>query len=339
MSEKTLEDIIRQNVQLPAHPTSLGWYPVLHTKCDHGRKGPRAAFKFEGQVVGFHCFNCGHVAKYDPSEHPYLSDNMKEVMSDFLIPEAEYQQAVLTSLKNFHPEKDKEADNIVVENLEPDEIPLPELFYSLKDADENDRWAELARYYLEEERSVNPDSYPFMLSRPTKDPRLKKWHGRVIMPIYKDGKLIFYIGRDLTGKKTKKYETPSYSRDKVLYGYDKLHTDYDKPLYIVEGWFDAEAIDGVAIFGNEISDSKIKILNKSRRKKVYIPDRYGRGMAGAEQALEAGWAISTPNIGTCKDMSEAVQKYGKLYVLKTLADNTFEENFLATVKLKTFCEK
>ncbi len=337
MPEITLEDIIRNNVQLPLHPTALGWYPVLHTACDHGKKGPRAAFKFEGETVVFNCFNCGHAAKYDPSEHPYLSDNMTEVMEDFNIAKSKYQQVVLNALKN-HPEKKKDGEEVVVENLEPEEISIPKIFYFLKDAAEDDSWAKLARYYLEEDRNVDPNSYPFMLSHKTKDERLKKWHGRVIIPIYKGNKAIFYVGRDLTGKKMKKYESPSVTRDKVIHGYDILHKDYDKPLYVVEGWFDAEAIDGVAIFGNELNETKIKILNKSRRKKVYIPDRLGDGITAAEQALDAGWAISTPNIGTCKDMSEAVQEYGKLYVLKTLAENTCDDPFTAEVKLRTFCE-
>lgn len=336
MSELTLENIIRRNVMLPTQPTNLGWYAILHQKCDHGRKGPRAAFKFEGPITGFHCFNCGHTAKYDPTEHPYLSDNMKEVMEDFLIPESEYQQVVLQALK-LHPTKSDAETLKIKENLEPEEISLPDIFYHLSEA--NDSWAELARYYLKEKRGVIPANYPFMLAKKTNINHLKKWHGRVIIPVYKNKKLIFYMGRDLTDNKTKKYETPSVSKDTVLYGYDKLHTDYDKPLYIVEGWFDAESINGVAIFGNEISDSKIKILDRSRRKKVYIPDREGDGIIGAEQALEAGWAISTPNIGTCKDMSEAVFKYGKLYILKTLADNTVDDWFTASVKLRTFCEK
>lgn len=336
MAETTLEDVIRSNVSFPRGETKRGWYPVLHRTCDHGRKGPRAAFKFVGDVTGFHCFNCGHIAKYDPSNHVYLSENMKQVMSDFLIPEDEYQAVVLQNLAKQRGEESTSGAAVLDHKaLEPEILEMPPTFYPLKGA--TDSWAKLARYYLSEERDVDPDSYPFLLAKKTDDIYLKKWHGRVIMPIYKDEKLIFYTGRDLTGSKPKKYETPAVSRSPVLYGYDKLHKDFDKPLYIVEGWFDAFAIDGVAIFGNELNDIKIKILNKSHRKKVYVPDRFGDGIIGADQALEAGWAISTPNIGTCKDMSEAVQTYGKLYVLKTLVDNTTDDELSATIKLGIYC--
>lgn len=333
----TLEDIIRQYVNLPAVPNSKGWYPVLHYACDHGRKGPRAAFKFDGDTVGFHCFNCPLVGKYDPNEHPYLSKNMKQVMDDFGIPESEYQKVAIQALgRNKNNASDDESQESKI-NLEPEELKLPPTFYDLKDAD--NAWAQLARYYLEEERGVDLNSQTFYLSHQTDDPYLKKWFGRVIIPIYKDEKLIFYIGRDLTGKKQKKYESPPVSRDTILYGYDRLFKDYDKPLYVAEGWFDAYSVDGVAILGNEINETKARILNKSLRKKVYIPDRYGSGIGGAEQALNYGWSVSTPNIGTCKDMNEAVLKYGKLYVLKTLAENTVENGFAAKLKLNLFCEK
>lgn len=335
MAVKSLEDVIRSNVPF-LHPlTDLGWYPVLHQTCDHGRKGPRAAFKFEGDVTTFNCFNCGHHAKYDPNRYSYLSDEMKEVMEDFMIPEDEYQAVVLHNLGEYRGSKAGEEVQENKVNLEPEGLEMPSIFYSLKDA--NDSWAELARYYLQEERGIDPDSYPFMLARKTTHPKLKKYHGRVIIPVFKGEKLIFYIGRDLTGKKRNKYEMPSVSRDTVLYGYDKLHVDFDKPLYVAEGWFDAFAVDGVAIFGNRLNDTKVRILNKSRRKKVYIPDREADGMAAAEEALEAGWAVSTPEIGNCKDMSEAVQRYGKLYVLKTLVDNTFDDEFAASVRLGIYC--
>lgn len=333
----TLADIIRQYVNLPAVPNSKGWYPVVHSACDHGRKGPRAAFKLDGDSVGFHCFNCKHVAKYDPSEHPYLSKNMKQVMEDFGIPESEYQKPVFAALASRGQESNSENKKEEIINLEPEILNLPKTFYDLKDAD--DAWGDLARYYLEEERGVNVNSQTFYLAHKTDDPYLKKWFGRVIIPIYKDGNLIFYIGRDLTGKKTKKYESPSVSRDTVIYGYDRLFADYEKPLYVAEGWFDAFAVDGAAILGNEINATKAKIFNRSRRQKVYIPDRFGNGRQAAEQALEYGWSISTPNIGDCKDMNEAVLKYGKLYVLKTLAENTVSDSFSANVKLRIFCEE
>jgi hypothetical protein len=109
-------------------------------------------------------------------------------------------------------------------------------------------------------------------------------------------------------------------------------------LYIVEGIFDAMSIDGVAIIGNEITDAQIEWLNRSRRKKVYIPDRFGDGRRVALDCLEHGWSISTPDIGSCKDMNEAVKKYGKMYVMKSIAENT-ADGLVAETKLRIYSEQ
>lgn len=340
MEDKSLESVIRQYIHLPALPTSGGWYPVLCKVCnDHGRKGPRGGFKFDGETVAYHCFNCGPEMNtvYDPNKEARLPKKMKIVMHDYGIPDEAWQQVTFSNLgKQGKLTKDDELQP--AKNIEPIELPLPDIFYPLADATKDDKWAEIARWYLTEERGVDPDSYPFMLVKPTKDPKLKKWYGRLIIPIYKDNKLIFYYGRDLIGNKTKKYESPPTPKDRVMYGFDQLFEHTDAPIYIVEGWFDAYAIDGVAIFGNEITDAQTAWLNKSRRKKVYIPDRLGDGKRAAEDALEQGWSISTPDIGqSCKDMSDAVHKYGKMYVMKTIAENT-AAGFAAQTKLGVYCE-
>lgn len=331
-----LRDVITRYIQLDA-PTGTGWRPVLCKVCnDRGHKGKRAGFKFDHDKVAYHCFNCGHAAIYDPHENKKMPRKMVEVLRAFNVPDEEWQQVLFASLVAHDQHGNREsARQHPQTHIEPPTINPPNIFYFLKDAKRDDKWAEIARFYLQD-RNVDPNSYPFMLSRKTSTPHLKKWFGRVIIPIYKDNRLIFYIGRDLTGKATKKYESPSVSRERVLCGFERLFEHTDIPLYVVEGWFDAQAIDGVAILGNELSDAQITWLNRSRRKKVYIPDRFGSGFISAKQALKQGWCISTPDIGSCKDISEANDKYGRLYVMKTIADNTVT-GFEAEARLGVYC--
>lgn len=341
MKAKTLEEVIRQYIPMQPFPASTGWHPVLCKVCkDHGRKGLRGGFKFDGETVAYHCFNCGPEMNtiYDPNESKGMPKKMQHILTDFSVPQDEWQQVLLT---NLAVQKAGKKGEIIqqIENIEPEEIPLPDMFYPLADAKDGDKWAEIARWYLTEERGVDPDSYPFMLVTPTEDKFKKKWNGRLIIPAYKDGKLIFYQGRDLIGNKMKKYESPSTPKDKVLYGFDRIFEHTTAPLYIVEGWFDADAVDGIAIVGNELSEAQIQWLNRSPRKKVYIPDKSGDGQRSAKKALDQGWSISTPDIGqNCKDMSDAVNKYGKMYVMKSLADNT-ADGFVANTNLGIYCEQ
>lgn len=342
MSNPTLENVIRKYAPISGVPNSRGWWSTLCQVChDHGKKGLRAAFKFEGEAVGYNCFNCGHTAVYDP-DNPYIdkhgkkhytfSENMEKTLLAFGIPESESNQIILNNLNRYAPgTKIKK----VVQIEEPKPLSIPTFFYLLSEADPEDKWAEIARYYIED-RGFDPSTYPYMLAKKTTQPHLDKWLKRVIIPIFKDDDLIYYQGRDLSGKAMKKYESPAADRGRVIYGYDELHKRTDTPLFIVEGWFDAYSIGGIAIIGNSLMQEQISIINTSNRLKVYIPDRFGDGQRGANQALKLGWSVCTPDIGSCKDMNDAVLKYGKMYVMKTLMDN-ISKGFEAETKLQMYC--
>lgn len=331
-----LEEVIRQYIELDP-TTGTGWNPVLCKVCnDRGHKGKRAGFRFDGDNVAYHCFNCGHSTVYDHENHTSMPTKMIQVLNDFGIPEQEWQSVLFSSLANKNNNLSKQLPE--KKNFEPQIVEVPKEFYYLNDAPTNDKWAEIAKNYLVEERNINPNDYPFMLCHTKVDGALKKWVGRIIIPVFKNDNIIFYTGRDLTAAKRKKYESPSVSRSNVIFGFDRLFDFDDRPLYIVEGWFDAFMINGVAIFGNQISEGQAFWLNRSRKRKVYIPDRQGNGIKAAEQALRHGWSISTPDIGDCKDINEAIKRYGKLYVLKSIVDNTATE-FEAQMKLGVYCEK
>lgn len=340
MDVVSLEQIIRQHIHLPPTQSGTGWYPVLCKVCDDsGRKGPRAGFRFDtGGVVGYHCFNCSHKAKYDPAVSRSLSKAMTEILTSFNVPTESIERLALEAFKPRDLILNSTVQVEYTNPIEPTVVPLPSHFYELSGAAPNDKWAEIAKDYLEHDRGVDPTSHNFMLAHKTGDPVLDRWYGRVIIPVYKDKQLVFFIGRDLTGKKQKKYLSPSYSKEKIIYGYDKLFQQTDEPLYIVEGWFDAHVIGGVAILGNEISQAQATWLNKSYRDKVYIPDKQGNGRLAAERALDLGWSVATPEVGAnVKDMNDAVKKYGRLYVMKSLAEHT-ATGFAAKVNLGSYCQ-
>jgi DNA primase len=165
----------------------------------------------------------------------------------------------------------------------------------------------------------------------------KKWYGRLIIPFYRDNKLIFYQGRSLN-ESTRRYINSTVSNDAViLYNYKELTRNVDDPLFITEGFFDAYHLNGVAINGNELSPKKITVINQSRRRKIYIPDRYGNGKQAAFNAIEAGWDIAIPDIGDCKDINQAVVRFGLLYVYKSLMCN-IKSGFNAKVAVNTLCK-
>lgn len=342
MDIASLETIIKRYIKLPNHPSGTGWYPILCKVCsDHGKKGARGGFRFDDNKTAYHCFNCGHSTVFDPDTHKNMPEKMVQVLKAFNVPDDEWKAVLFANLNKR--DKDGEAKphikNSTIVSVEPAVIPLPSHFYPLAEASPNDQWAQLACAYLDTDRGVDPKSYNFLLAAhidiPNGDPDVNRWFKRVIIPIYKEKQLIFYVGRDLTGKHQQKYLSPSYSKEKVLFGFDELFRQTEEPLYIVEGWFDAFAINGVAILGNEISEAHATWLNRSQRRKIYIPDRLGDGWVAAERALELGWDVSTPEIGDCKDISDAVMKYGKMYVVKSIVDKTINKSTIGMDLAKT----
>ncbi len=348
MDVPSLEQLVRTHVHLPNRPSAKGWYNVVCKVCnDHGRKGPRAAFMFENEGVAYHCYNCPAKGSFNPDTSKTISRGLEEVLLAYGISEEDIAKVKLSLLGKKHEGQDP-AEAKRISNHDPKEIPLPLYFKTL---DYDSVWCEVAREYLSE-RLIDPDSYPFMVStdgtdvvheypkeiRPVMLNDAKKWVGRVIIPIYKNKKLIFYAGRDMTDSKTKKYESPSTPKHNVMFGFDELFADTTRPLYVVEGIMDAMIIGGVAILGNKFTDSQLHWLNRSNRQKVYIPDRFGDGDINAHIAVEQGWSVAFPEIGNCKDINNAAQEYGKLYVLTSIGQNT-ASGFGAKAQIGLYCKK
>lgn len=324
-----LEEVIRYHVPLPSYCNSRGFYSILCKVCgDHGRKGLRAGFTFDSDgKVGYHCFNCGIKTKYDPNEYVKISVKMKEVLTAFGIPEEDYKSIYLSNLKNNNVKNIKK--ETISQDLDPPQISLPSHFYKVL-SKTDDIWSTIAQEYLKS-RNFNINDYTFFLSNDD------KWLGRLIIPIYKNRKLIFYQGRKMDESiPGAKYRAADTTRDCVFFNYKEIFNYTQTPLFIVEGFFDAWLLNGVAILGNDFTPQQLKILEKSPRKKIYVPDKFGNGHIAAKQALEQGWSLGLPDIGMCKDIDESIKHYGKIYTIKSLVNNIYD-GINAEVRLKLWC--
>jgi len=210
------------------------------------------------------------------------------------------------------------------------ELPIPDHFYKLSDADSGNVIAAKARNYLINERFIDPESYPFYLSTGivnSNDPKeralAKILVNRLIIPSFRNGIMVYYTARALDDSSKTRYIDASTPKTNVIYGFDKLHSSSKGPLLVAEGFFDAHHLKGVAVLGNGISKAQVDILNSSQRQKVVVPDKNKKGDSRklAEQALELGWGVAFPLIGSCKDITNAIAKYGKLYVIDSIMKN------------------
>jgi hypothetical protein len=338
MQDLSLQPLIRQYVKLKNAASGKGWYTCKCKVCDDYKV--RAGFAFKGNETTYHCFNCNHVAKHNPDEHLSISDNMQSVLDSFGVPDDEYKALVLEILRNNYTRAAPSKKAAV--KSDPDtklvEIEFPKYFVPLSTA--TDTWAIIAKEYLQYDRGIDPEIYPFhILDNRLYDRSVEyHWRGRLITPYYRNSSVIWYQGRDLRPGSKFRYLNADTMSECILSDYEILNKDFDRNLYICEGFFDSICIGGTAIFGNTFKVGQMKLLSKSPRPKVFIPDRYGNGHIAANQAIAAGWAVSFPDVGTCKDVNEAIVKYGKLYVMKSIEDNVLYGS-AAQIAVNTLCKR
>lgn len=331
-----LETIIRQHIPLGHTPNARGFFPVLCRVCnDHGRKGKRAGFTFDDRNVGYNCFNCGHGATFDYNhDNTKLNRSMTEVLTAFGMTENDW----LPALRGFDENEQTEHTRKTL-SLAPNIVQLPDHFQRLTEHLSNE-YTNQAIDYLHS-RSIDFTAYPFYLAdwldkyKPTSEEN--KWYGRLIIPYFGESGIIAWQGRDLTDTKQRKYLNDDSGRSNIIINWNNMTLTPNQPLYVVEGFFDAYHINGVGVMSNKMSIEQIAILNKCAREKVVIPDKYGSGKQLAKQALKQGWSISTPDIGSCKDINEAIVKYGTLYVLNSIREHTYQGD-MAEIMLEMYCK-
>ena len=260
---------------------------------------------------------------------------MENILDSFGVPEDVIAQIRFESFKKFSGKK-LEQKKSHFENKDPTVIQLPKTFHRLVH-DQDDVWSLIAEEYLHD-RGIDIDDYKFYISKVHN--KTDRWSHRLIIPIYnKDGNVIFFQGRDLTDKKKSKYlSVDSVAKGSVIYGLDRLHTDVDRPLFVTEGFFDAFFLDGAAVFGNTMTEQQITFLSSSPRKKIVVPDRRGNGRMLALQGLQQKWDVSVIPWDDCKDVNDAVKRFGKLFVIKTLFDGVVS-GFTAEVHINVMCER
>lgn len=322
----TLRQVIEQHLPTSAHTNHKGWCNVVCRICnDHGNKGARAAFRWEDDAVGYNCFNCNHATKFDPATDDHMPPKMIELFQAYGIADVDWLPFV-----RFDREKAQRQSQQYT-SIVPTTIPIPNFFIPLQNDDSD--WSNYAIQYLKD-RNVNWQDQPFYLC----DKSNKEWYGRIVVPVYHNNNLIYYFGRDLTDKHKLKYKNAHTTDPGILFGYHNINNQTKDPIYICEGWFDAYPIKGVAVFKNKLSESQIKWLNRSNRQKVVIPDQYGNGSQLAQQAISLGWDVSFPFIDSdVSDVSSGISKYGLLWVLKSIRDNT-KTGFDAQLNIQVYCK-
>lgn len=333
---ETIEDIVKNKLMLI--PAPRGWNRIFCEVCGDGSrtKGPRGGWLFQEERAFYHCFNCNIDGSFDPNRDIPISKEMHKILQSFGIPEDAYKKLILK--KRFSGKGSTSPEKIASPIKA---IDIPDHFYKLSEATPDDLIAEKARAHLKW-RNIDPTAYEFYLSTGISkgDPKEKALArvmvDRLIIPAFKEGRMVYYQARALEEGAKSKYISLDVPRNNIIYLYDNLYQNLASPLFVTEGFFDAFHLKGVSVMENKLTSQQIEHLQRSPRQKVVVPDRKGDSQRLALQAVELGWSVSIPDIGQdAKDIDHAIRIYGKLYVIHSVLQSIREGNSaLAAIRLK-----
>ena len=193
----------------------------------------------------------------------------------------------------------KKGERITYHDLEV--VELPKEFQPLYSASTTSFIANKVRRYLYKRGLTDNDFVKYNIGYcMTGD-----YAGRIIIPSYdENNNLNFFVGRTFEDA-FMKYKNPSASKDIVVF---ENMINWDQPLVLVEGVFDAMAVkrNAVPILGKTLSKSLMKKLISSKVQDIYIAldkDAEKKAVSYSEQFLSMGKRVFFVNM-LDKDPSE-----------------------------------
>lgn len=302
-------DKFRTLIPPRAKNSPSGWTSFNAPCCQHRGHSPdtrkRAGVRFDGNGIVYNCFNCKFSTGWQPGS-PF-GEKMKTLARWLGAGEDTIKELVFEALKT-------EGEDYQPDQYQPkldfSDKPLPEGAMSLSewikinDTDVDDLLLPVIEYVTN--RGFDPMSDNFYWTP------IAGYKDRVIIPFRWEGRIVGNTARKVTDGK------PKYLSDQhphFIFNFDR-QTEKQKYIIVTEGPFDALAIDGVALLTNDIAEQQSRIINSLGTEVIIIPDQDRAGLVLFDRALELNWSVAMPNWqDDIKDVADAVQRYGKLFVI------------------------
>jgi len=287
-----------------------GWTSFNAPCCQHRGHKPdtrkRAGIRFDGNGIVYNCFNCKFSTGWQPGS-PF-GEKMKTLSrwlgaSEDTIKELIFE-AMKTESEEYQPEHHEPKLEFTDKELPEGAMPLIDWVNSEYWKDVSSEVEPVIEYVVG--RGHDPFDGNFYWSPSA------GYESRVIIPFRWEGRIVGNTARKVTSGK------PKYLSDQhphFVFNFDNQKED-QKYILVVEGPFDALAINGVALLTNEIADQQSRIINSLGAEVIVIPDQDRAGLVLFDRAAELGWSVAMPTWDDdVKDVADAVQRYGKLFVI------------------------
>jgi len=283
--------------------TASGWTSFNSPCCEHNGQSKdtrgRGGIKLTDDGWVYHCFNCNFKATFKIGRP--LSVKLRKLLSWLKVDSHDIEVLNLESLKH---------------RTLADLIPTPSAPPLMSYADRplgttvelisNNTQDQVLVDYLHS-RGLTLDDYPFMKDSAQSRPG-------VLIPYTYKNRIVGHTIRFLDSRK------PKYLSDQpphFVFGVDLQNSSWSAVI-VVEGVFDAISINGVGLLHNDISNEQARVLQSLGKEIIVVPDQDLAGLAVVDKAIEYGFSVSVPNWEGCKDVNDAVCKYGKLFTLLSI---------------------
>lgn len=252
-------------------------------------------------AVSYHCFNCNFKTSW--TQGRTLSFKMRKLMRQLGFDESEILRLDIDLLN--------QADLEQLIQREPEPVWTPNwLDYEL----DFDVWP------VEDEEKIN-----YLKQRQVYD--LAVWletdteyaglNKRVILPMTYENRLVGFQSR-YVGTIPEKY-SKYYKKVPSDYVFGLDNQKNNRQFVIVsEGEFDALLTSGLSLGSNNLSDHQAQLIEDLNIEPIVIPDKDKSGLQLVERAADYGWSVSFPEWEDCKDVSDAVMKYGRLFAIHSI---------------------
>lgn len=311
--------------------TSSGWISFNAPCCTHrGQsqdKRQRGGLKPNTENGwSYHCFNCGYTASFILGRN--LSFKARKFLEWLGVDQQIIEQINIESLRHRTMNGLIENQKTRIKAVEFEERDLP-ADLELIDID-NPEHLQYIEYL--EGRSIDSVGYPYMVS-PAADGRASK---RIVIPFTHKGLVVGNTSRFIDDRQPKFI---SDAQQGYVFGVD-LQKDNWEHLIVVEGVFDALAINGVAVLHNDINSTQAQVIKSLGKNITVVPDRDQAGMALIDKAIELNWAVSIPAWPDgIKDVNDAVICMGKVATLLTILNARETNKYKIEIKRKQLVKR
>ena len=336
-------EFIRQHMPVGWKHTPSGWIsgncPMCSQRGHRADTRGRGGIMFKDDTFQYNCFNCGFKTGW--SEDRRIGGKLTSLLKTFGVDESDIQRINLELLreqdskdisKQFIKQEKETKTKIDWQPMElpPNSYKIGDYPLDILDKKQLEQLALACTYVMKRGLDFHEHWYwsPFM-----------HFASRVILPFFYKGVIVGYTARWVGDDRPD--TMPKYFNQmpkNFVYNLD-AQLKHDKVI-VTEGQFDALHVGGVALAGNTPNKIQCAIIEDLGKDVILLPDFDKAGIDTVNIAIKRGWNVSFPPWEhDIKDASDAVERYGRLFTVRSILESVQTSRTKIRILAKSTCNR